>query len=182
MKKSLSKVVGEDTPKRGPGRYARLLLNDDRIVMDRGASAHSTPSTIIADLVRKGLAYEALEMGADDPVIRNLLRTIDQMVQHRVTPLSDALEASQLALQQTQLAVQQTQIFIASLFLTLTAKFEFPLENCSEQERANMHEQLTVHANDMLTIVTTPTTNPKHDDKTAPHSSTAARRLTNQQA
>jgi hypothetical protein len=145
MDKNLKKVVGEDNRKRGPNRYARLLLDDDQVVMSRG----STPSTVIADLVRKGLAYEALAAGANDPTVRSFLRTLDQIVHHRLSPLAEALAT-------TQQSLQQTQLFLATLFLTVTAKFDFPLENCSEDERADIHELLTVHANDMLTAVTTP--------------------------
>ena len=149
MDKNLKKVVGGDNRKRGPNRYTRLLLNDDHIVMSRGGP----PSAVIADLVRKDLAYEALAAGADDTAIRNLLRIFDQIVQHRVVPLAEALATSQRSL-------GQTQIFVASLFLTFAAKFEFPLENCSEDERADIHETLAAHTNDMLTFVTSPTAVP----------------------
>lgn len=145
MNKDLKKVVGEDNHNRGPNRYTRLLLDDDQVVMKRGGKT----SAVIADLVRKGLSYEALAAGANDPVIRNLLRTFDQIVQHRIAPLAEALETSQRSL-------QQTQLFIATLFLTLTAKFDFPLENCSDDVRADIHEMLTVHANDMLVLATGP--------------------------
>lgn len=148
MDKNLRKVVGEDNLKRGPNRYTRLLFDDDNVVSERSERG-ATPSAVIADLVHKGLAYEALAAGANDPVIRNLLRTFDQMIQHRVAPLAEALAASQRSL-------QQTQLFIATLFLTATAKFDFPLENCSDEEREEIHELLTVHANDMLNVATTP--------------------------
>jgi hypothetical protein len=50
--------------------------------MGRGGHA----STATADLVRKGLVYEALAAGANDPVIKNLLRTLDLMIRHRIAP------------------------------------------------------------------------------------------------
>lgn len=164
MDKNLRKVVHMDNQKRGPNRYTRLLLEDDRVVTERGG----TPSAVIADLVRKGLAYEALVAGANDPAIRNLLRTLDQIVQHRVTPLAEALA--------------QTQLFVATLFLTLTANFDFPLENCSDEQRADIHDLLTVHANDMLTLVTTPAADaptqhdapPPPDNARQPHTGTGA--------
>jgi hypothetical protein len=149
MDKNLKKVVGADNRKRGPNRYTRLLLNDDHVVTSRGGP----PSAVIADLVRKGLAYEGLAAGADDPAITNLLRTLDQIVQHRIAPLAEALAASQRSL-------EQTQVFVASLFLTFAAGFEFPLENCSEDERADIHETLAAHANDMLALVTSSTVVP----------------------
>jgi hypothetical protein len=105
-----------------------LLLDDDQQVMERTY----TPSTLIADLVHKGLAYEALAKGADDPVLASL--------------------------QESRRAHLQTQIFVACLFLTLTAKFEFPLENCNDDERAEIHELLTVPANELLTLATTVST------------------------
>jgi hypothetical protein len=147
MNKNLAKVVGDDQEKRAKPRYTRLLVDDDRQVMERT----DAPSTLIADLVHKGLAYEALARGADDPVIRNLLRTFDQIIQHRLTPVMAALDESRRA-------HLQTQTFIACLFLTMTARFEFPLENCSDDDRDEIHELLTVPANDMLTLATTPTT------------------------
>ena len=143
MNKNVSKAIADDQEKRAKPRYTRLLLDDDRQVMERT----DAPSTLIADLVHKGLAYEALAKGADDPTIRNLLRTFDQMLQHRLTPLTEALQKSQQA-------HLQTQSFLACLFLALTAGFEFPLENCAEDERAELHELLTVPANDMLTLIT----------------------------
>ena len=143
MNKNVSKSIGDDQEKRAKPRYTRLLLDDDRQVMERT----DAPSTLIADLVHKGLAYEALAKGADDPTIRNLLRTFDQMIRHCLTPLTEALQKSQQA-------HLQTQSFLACLFLTLTAGFEFPLENCAEGERAELHELLTVPANDMLTLIT----------------------------
>ena len=76
MNKNVSKAIGDDQEKRAKPRYTRLLLDDDRQVMERT----DAPSTLIADLVHKGLAYEALAKGADDPTIRNLLRTFDQMI------------------------------------------------------------------------------------------------------
>jgi hypothetical protein len=159
MNKNLKKVVGEDNRKRGTNRYTRLLLEDDRIIAERDG----TPSAVIADLVHKGLSYEALAAGANDPVIRNLLRIFDQMIQHRVTPLAEALAASQRSL-------EQTQLFVATLFLTVTAKFDFPLENCSEEVHAVIHEMLTVHANHMLTAITSPPTDaaPQNEQTVTP--------------
>ena len=72
MDNNQQKVVSEDNQKHCPNRYPRLLL-DHQVVMERGG----TPSAVIADLKRKGPANEALAMGADDPVICNLLSTFD---------------------------------------------------------------------------------------------------------
>jgi hypothetical protein len=66
MNKNVSKAIGDDQEKRGKSRYTRLLAEDDEIVMERT----NAPSTLIADLVHKGLAYESLAKGADDPAIR----------------------------------------------------------------------------------------------------------------
>jgi hypothetical protein len=94
---NLKRVVSGDDQKRGPNCYAHPLLDDDQVVTERGG----TPSAVISDLVRKGLAYEALAAGANDPVIRNLLRTFDQLIRHRVAPPAEALVTSQRALRRT---------------------------------------------------------------------------------
>lgn len=73
---NLKKAVFGDDQKRGPNRYTRLLLDDDRVITEGGGM----PSAVISDLVRKGPAYEALAAGANDPVIRSLLRIFDQMI------------------------------------------------------------------------------------------------------
>jgi hypothetical protein len=156
MDKNLRKIIGEDkTLQRGPNRYTRVLEEDDKIVVERGGA----PSTVIADLVHKGLAYEALASGADDPAIRNLLRVFDQMIQHRIAPVVDCLQSAQQSL-------DQTRLFIATLFLTVTVKFEFPLESCSQEDLDDLHELLTTPANDRLTLITNP---PATLSSTAPH-------------
>lgn len=51
-------VITSAGDKRGPSRYTRLRLADDETVVKRGGS----PFTVIADLVHKGLKYEALAL------------------------------------------------------------------------------------------------------------------------
>jgi hypothetical protein len=72
---------------------------------------------------------------------------------------------------------EQTQLFVAGLFLTFTAKFEFTLENCSEEERADIHEQLAGHASDMPTLVTAPAADPlqPHEQEPLPPAIQATR-------
>jgi hypothetical protein len=87
------------------------------------------------------------------------------------------------ALADTQRSLRQTQLFLATLFLTMAVKFDFPLENCSEEERADIHEMLVVHANDMLALATSPPRRrPPNTNRrpTALARLTAARELSNQ--
>lgn len=142
MNKKLKKVLGEDDQQRGEPRYTRLLLEDDKIVAERGG----TPSAVISDLVHKGLAYEALQRGADDPVIRGLLRTFDQLIRHRLDPLAESLR-------QSQAEVARLQLFVAALFMTLAAKLDFPLENADEQTLDDLHDGCAGPANQMLALV-----------------------------
>jgi hypothetical protein len=64
--------------------------------------------------------------------------------------------------------LEQTRLFVAGLFLTFNAKFEFPRENCSEDERADIHEQLACDASDMLTFVTAPVAAPSQPHEKEP--------------
>lgn len=152
MNRKLKKVLGEDDQQRGErgdSRYTRLLLEDDKIVAGRDGK----PAAVIADLVHKGLAYEALLKGADDPAIRGLLRTFDQIIQHRLEPLAEQLRRSDAE-------VHRLQLFVAALFMTLTAKLDFPLENADEQTLDDLHGGCAGPANDMLALVMPPPPQP----------------------
>ena len=141
MNKKLKKIIGEEE-ERGENRYTRLYKSDDTAVLERGGS----PSSHIADLVRKGLAYERLEAGANDPVIRNFLRTMDEIVNLRVNEATQHLYES----------LCQTQLFVATLFLTFTAKLDLPLNSTSQEQLDDLHDACFVQANDMLSLIMPP--------------------------
>lgn len=142
MKRKLKRALGEDDQPRGESRYTRLLLEDDKIAAERDG----TPSAVISDLVHKGLAYEALQRGADDPAIRGLLRTFDHIIEHRLDPLAESLR-------QAQAETARLQLFVATLFIALNAKLDFPLENADEQTLDDLHEGCAGPANQMLSLV-----------------------------
>jgi hypothetical protein len=141
MNKKLKAII-EDKEERGEGRMTRLLLSDDKIVEQR-KGAGSTYSLVIAELVPKGLRYEALEKGAGDPVLRNLLRTVDQLVVHR-------LEESLLPL---RTSLGQSQLFLATVFLTIAAKLNFPIQTSNPEALNDLTNACMPQANEMLTLI-----------------------------
>jgi hypothetical protein len=145
MNKQLKKIIG-DEQQRGESRYTRLLKIDDDIVAQRTGS----PSSEIADLVHKGLAYEALEKGANDPVLRSLLRTLDGLVKHRV---EEATRPLQEAVKLLHEAVHQNQLFTAAFFLTITARFNFPVNNAEEEQLNELKEACATQANLMVDVI-----------------------------
>jgi hypothetical protein len=140
MQKNLKRVIEPlDEQERGESSYTRLLKEDDRIVRERPGK----PSIVIADLVHKGLLYEALQKGTGDPAIRNLLRTLDGVIQHRIEeatkPLMDA--------------VRQNRLFTSALFLTIAAKLTYPLEIENASITDALTQACTPQANDMFDLV-----------------------------
>jgi hypothetical protein len=145
MNKNLQRVIEPpDEQEKGMSSYTRLLKEDDKIVRERQGKL----SNIIADLVHKGLLYEALQKGTGDPVIRNLLRTLDGVVQHRI---DEATKPIRDALQPLADAVRQNRLFTSALFLTIAAKLTYPLEI----ENASI--------TDALTQACTPQANHRHN-------------------
>jgi hypothetical protein len=147
MQKNLKRIIDPpDEQERGESSYTRLLKEDDRIVRERPGKS----SLIIADLVHKGLLYEALQKGTGDPAIRNLLRTFDGIIQHRV---EEATKPIIDALQPLADAVCQNRLFTAALFLTIAAKLTYPLENKNGAATEILTQACMPQANDMVNLV-----------------------------
>lgn len=144
MNKRLKSII-EDEQERGESRMTRLLKSDDAVVTQK-KEAGSSYSLVIADLVHKGLAYEALEKGAKDPVIRNLLHSLNEIVRHRVEEATRPLVET----------VRQNQLFVATLFLTLTAKLDLPLDGGDPRQLDELQEACAAQGNHMLSVLLPP--------------------------
>lgn len=142
MNRKLLSIIGDDQS-RGEALMTRLLKSDDEIVRQRKTTTLAC-SLIIADLVHKGLAYEALQQGANDPVLRILLRTMDELIRRRIDE----------AVRPLQQRLGQTQLFITTLFLTVMLKLDLPLEGMSQAELDEIHDTCAEQANDMLCAIT----------------------------
>ncbi len=139
MNKRLKTILQEDIQLAEP-RAVRLRKSDDDEIKRRGGKV----SPLLADLVHKGLAYERLENGAADPVVRQLLRELNDIVSHHIHE-STAHFKDQLA---------QTNLFLAAFFASTFAELKFPvIENLTDAQRTGLFQTCLKPTDQMLDLL-----------------------------
>lgn len=151
--KRINAILAPDT-ELGSRRNTRLHSSDDAEVARRTA-AGETESAIIRKLTHKGLAYERLENGAADPVVRQLLRELNNIVSHHThestAQLKDQLAQANLFFKD-QLA--QTNLFLAAFFASTFADVKFPvIEGLTDAQRTGLFQTCLKPTNQMLDLL-----------------------------
>lgn len=68
---------------KGLARKTRPYLGDDREIARRIAEGE-TESSVLRELIHKGLSFERLKRGAGDPVLRHLLQAVNESLDQRL--------------------------------------------------------------------------------------------------
>ncbi len=139
MNKRLKSILQEDT-QYGESRTVRLRKTDDLEIANRSGKA----SPLIAELVHKGLAYERLEKGAKDTVVRQLLRDLNEIVSHHVKEATAPLSA--------QLA--QTNLFLAASFASFFAGLNYPgIGDLTDAQKNGLYQTCLQPTNQMMDLL-----------------------------
>jgi hypothetical protein len=78
---------------KGPSRYTRLSAESDRFIQSQinQSGGELKESTVIAELVDYAVKVRGLEAAAENPAVRELLRTIDDLMSLRVGESEDRM-------------------------------------------------------------------------------------------
>jgi hypothetical protein len=88
--KRLRQIVGEEEKLATASSNTKLYADDWEEVQRRCVGGR-TESAELRDLVHSGLQRERYRQAANDPAMRTLLRTFDEMIEHRLTQVQARL-------------------------------------------------------------------------------------------
>jgi hypothetical protein len=114
----------------GDRRWTRLSKDADQDVLDLATDDYPV-ANVIRDLVDEALHVRHLNKAGRHPAVRELLRTFDEIVNVRAQQAAEPLARRVAEIEARQ---DRTNRFLAAIFLTMTEKFEFALDDAPDQE------------------------------------------------